>query len=377
MKVVHLTSAHPRHDIRIFVKECQSLAAAGFDVSLIVADGQGEEIRGGVRIHDAGAKSGGRFSRMTGTVRRVYEAARALAPDVVHFHDPELIPAALRLKQAGIKVVYDVHEDVPRQILAKHWIPGAARPWVSGGFERVEDWAVERFDAVVAATPHIRERFAPRALRCVDVCNYPILDEFLQETDWNARRNEVCYLGGISRIRGIGPVVDALPQTGARLNLAGPWSEPALRDELARREGWARVNELGVLGRDGVADVLARSKAGLVTLFPTPNYVDALPIKLFEYMAAGLPVVASDFPLWRAIVEDAGCGLLVGRRGRGRAGEQHPVRRRDARARNGRGRPPCGARQIQLGGRGGKAGRALPYARSRRLRRQLRPDRTR
>ncbi len=311
MKVVHLTSAHPRHDIRIFVKECQSLAAAGFDVSLIVADGQGEEIRGGVRIHDAGAKSGGRFSRMTGTVRRVYEAARALAPDVVHFHDPELIPAALRLKQAGIKVVYDVHEDVPRQILAKHWIPGAARPWVSGGFERVEDWAVERFDAVVAATPHIRERFAPRALRCVDVCNYPILDEFLQETDWNARRNEVCYLGGISRIRGIGPVVDALPQTGARLNLAGPWSEPALRDELARREGWARVNELGVLGRDGVADVLARSKAGLVTLFPTPNYVDALPIKLFEYMAAGLPVVASDFPLWRAIVEDAGCGLLV------------------------------------------------------------------
>ena len=139
MKVAHLTSAHPRHDIRIFVKECSTLAAAGHEVTLIVADGLGEEIRNGVRFHDVGPKRGGRFSRMTGTVKRVYEAALALRPDIVHFHDPELIPAAVRLKQAGIKVVYDVHEDMPRQILAKHWIPGMLRPAVSGGFETVED----------------------------------------------------------------------------------------------------------------------------------------------------------------------------------------------------------------------------------------------
>lgn len=311
MKIAHLTSAHPRHDIRIFVKECQSLARAGHEVTLIVADGQGEEINAGVRIHDVGPKAGGRLSRMTATVKRVYQAALALRPDVAHFHDPELIPVALRLRQAGIKVVYDVHEDVPRQILAKHWIPGAVRPLVSGSFEQLEDWAARRFDAIVTATPHIRERFIARNPRTVAVCNYPILDELAHPVAWEARRNEVCYLGGISRIRGIGPIVDALPDTSVRLNLAGPWSEPALRDTLARTPGWARVNELGVLPRQGVIDVLARSKVGLVTLFPTPNYVDALPIKLFEYMAAGLPVVASDFPVWRAIVDDAGCGVLV------------------------------------------------------------------
>ena len=71
------------------------------------------------------------------------------------------------------------------------------------------------------------------------------------------------------------------------------------------------MNDLGVLDRKGVAQVLAQSKIGLVTLFPTPNYVDALPIKLFEYMAAGMPVIASDFPVWREIVDDAGCGVLV------------------------------------------------------------------
>lgn len=311
MKIAHLTSAHPRHDIRIFVKECASLAAAGHDVTLIVADGLGEEISRGVRIHDVGAKTGGRLSRMTGTVRRVEQAALAMRPDVVHFHDPELIPAALRLKAAGIRVIYDVHEDVPRQILAKHWIPGVARPLVSRGFEGIENRAVRRFDAIVTSTPHIRQRFSPRHPRVIDVCNYPILAELLRDNPWVERKDEACYLGGISRIRGIGPVVEALPLADVRLNLAGPWSENDLRDELIPRDGWRYVNELGILDRDGVGHVLAQSKIGLVTLFPTPNYVDALPIKLFEYMAAGMPVIASDFPVWRAIVDAAGCGLLV------------------------------------------------------------------
>ncbi|CUA84073.1 Glycosyltransferase involved in cell wall bisynthesis [Gulbenkiania indica] len=316
MKIVHFTSAHPRHDIRIFVKECVSLARAGHEVILVVADGQGAEIRQGVHIVDVGPRPDasarrGRLGRMTATTRKVCEAVLALRPDVAHFHDPELIPAGLRLRRAGIRVVYDVHEDVPRQILAKHWIPAAVRPLVSRGFETFENHAVRRFDAIVTSTPHIRDRFTPLNARVVDVCNYPILEELVRDTPWDARRNEVCYLGGISRIRGIGPIISALPHTATRLNLAGPWSEPGLRAQMERLPGWARVNDLGVLDRAGVADVLSRSKVGLVTLFPTPNYVDALPIKLFEYMAAGMPVIASDFPLWREIVTDAGCGLLV------------------------------------------------------------------
>ncbi|WP_024301263.1 glycosyltransferase family 4 protein [Pseudogulbenkiania sp. MAI-1] len=311
MRVCHLTSAHPRYDIRIFVKECATLARAGHDVTLIVADGQGEEIRDGVRIHDVGPKTGGRLSRMTGTVERIYRAALALRPEVAHFHDPELIPAALKLHRAGIKVVYDVHEDVPRQVLAKHWIPGAARPLVSKGVEVLEHYAARRFDAIVAATPVIRRRFAALGARAIDVCNYPILEELVRNTPWEARRNEVCYLGGISRTRGIAPIVAALPSTATRLNLAGLWSEPELKAELQQQPGWARVNDLGVLDRAGVAEVLAASKIGLVTLLPTPSYVESLPIKLFEYMAAGLPVIASDFPLWRDIVDGAGCGLLV------------------------------------------------------------------
>lgn len=312
MKVAHLTSAHPRHDIRIFVKECATLAAAEHEVYLIVADGLGAETRSGVTFIDVGAKSGGRLARMTDTVRKVKQAALELKPELVHFHDPELIPAALALKKHGIKVVYDVHEDLPRQVLSKPWIPKLLRKPISATVEALEHYAVRRFDAVVAATPFIRERFERAGARkVIDVCNYPIVAELVRDTPWHDRQDLVCYLGGITRIRGIEPIVAALPDADVRLDLAGPWSEPGLKESLQTSEGWPWVNDLGVLDRTGVAAVLARCKVGLVTLFPTPNYVDALPIKLFEYMAAGMPAIASDFPLWRSIVEDAGCGLLV------------------------------------------------------------------
>ena len=75
--------------------------------------------------------------------------------------------------------------------------------------------------------------------------------------------------------------------------------------------GWQRVNALGFLDRAGVRDVLGRSMAGLVTLHPVINYIDALPVKMFEYMSAGIPVIASDFPLWREIIAGNDCGLLV------------------------------------------------------------------
>lgn len=100
-------------------------------------------------------------------------------------------------------------------------------------------------------------------------------------------------------------------KTDVRLNLAGGFSDAAFRAELEKASGWSKVNVFGILDRDGVRDVYERSCAGLVTLHPIPNYLDALPIKMFEYMSAGIPVIASDFPLWRKIVLSANCGVCV------------------------------------------------------------------
>jgi glycosyltransferase involved in cell wall biosynthesis len=310
-KITHVTSAHPRDDIRIFTKECLTLCDRFGDVMLVVADGNGNDIFERLKIVDVGKSHSGRVKRMLLASRSVAMMALQNQSSIVHFHDPEIIPWALLLKRRGLKVVYDVHEDVPRQILEKHWIPRPLRKMISRIFEKFENYAVEKFDGVVAATPVIRERFVGLNANVVNVCNFPITSEFVSGVPWESRNNEICYIGSLSRNRGIESLISSLVDAKTRLNLAGSWSDDGLKQSISSNPGWAFVNELGSLDRSGVSSVLSRSKVGIVTLFPTKNYVDSLPIKLFEYMAAGIPVIASDFPRWRQIVEQAKCGLLV------------------------------------------------------------------
>ncbi len=96
-----------------------------------------------------------------------------------------------------------------------------------------------------------------------------------------------------------------------RLLLAGRFEDSALERQMRDDAGWARVDYFGQIGRAEVGALMARSCAGLVTLLPMPSYLDSLPIKMFEYMSAELPVIASDFPQWRDIVERHGCGVCV------------------------------------------------------------------
>ena len=309
-KVCHITTVHPMQNVRIFRKECRTLKEAGHAVSLVVSAPRDGEIDG-ITIC-ALPSTRGRFGRIFCNTLLAARKALGTRAEVFHFHDPELIPVGLYLKARGKKIIYDIHEDVPGDILAKEWIPLFLRRAVSVMVRVVQDWSARRFDVVVTATPYIRDRFTAIGCNTVAVNNYPLLSEFeTLDIDWQSKKRVVCYIGGIVGTRGIFEMVEAVEKTNVRLFLGGTFWYEDERRHARSLPGWAKVDELGQLDRTEVARILSISVAGLVVLQPTPNYINAQPTKLFEYMAAGLPVIASHFPLWKEFVEGNRCGICV------------------------------------------------------------------
>ena len=150
-------------------------------------------------------------------------------------------------------------------------------------------------------------------LNSIDINNFPILEEFNSPIDDKDKKSLICYVGGITKARGILELIKSLELLdNIRLNLVGTIENEDLRNEMKSiKKGWGFVNELGHLDRKGVAEAVYESKVGMVVLHPENNFVNSLPVKMFEYMAAKLPVIASDFKLWKSIIEDNNCGICV------------------------------------------------------------------
>jgi glycosyltransferase involved in cell wall biosynthesis len=318
-----VTISHDARDVRVFHKECRTLAAAGHEVHLFVP-GPIPDGGDGVRFHalpDTGISTA-YFWRIWRKLPAIYRHTRRVDAAVYHLPDPALIPLGLLLKLRGAKVVYDAHEDRPRQALTKYAAMG--RPtigWISSILWRVlEAVAKLVFDRFVAATPAISRQFPPK--RTVTLYNYPRLEEFAAARrrgplSYRDRANDVVFTGTIRRYRGVKECVQAIELVPHALHprfvVMGDIVTAGFnfRAELETLPGWNRVEYLGTQPRDAMVERLFRARAGLVLLNSRPEHREAIGNKLFEYMAAGLPVIASNFPLWRKIIEDNRAGLTV------------------------------------------------------------------
>src|SRR5574344_1083973 len=301
-KICHLTSVHSENDDRIFLKECVSLQRNGYDVSLIVA-GADDKVGEEVNIYGV-QKISNRLKRILFSGKSVLKKTIEIDADLYHFHDPELLSVVIQLKKMGKVVIYDSHEDLPRQILTKSWIPQFMRRFVSTFAEIIENKRVKKLSAIVTATPHIQQRFHKiTSAPVVNVNNFPILSEITNFTPWEQKQKAACYVGGLFVERGIFEMVGAVYQTNIKLYLAGKFSPDTLQQEVKKENGWANVDFLGYVDRQKINELLGNSMVGLLLLHPLPSYRDSLPVKMFEYMAAGIPMICSDFELWRNIVE--------------------------------------------------------------------------
>lgn len=308
--VMHVTTAHPRDDIRIYHKMIKWLANDSVNVQMVVADGLGNSVDSEKLITDVGANKN-RLSRFLFTPFKLMRVIFRSKPTFVHFHDPDFILAGYFLSFLGYKIIYDVHEDIPRQILGKKWIASPLRKPISYLFEKAELFLSRRFYSVVGATDKISKRFFDFNENVLTIKNFPILSEF-QSLPKNRKNKTLCYIGAISESRGILEILRVLQDLPEyKLVIAGSFESKDLKERVSKLPSWNRVSYLGKVGRKEISEILSESTLGIVTLHPLPNYIESLPIKMFEYMASGLPIVASNFPLWVELVESNGVGLCA------------------------------------------------------------------
>lgn len=202
IRVCHLSSVHSRRDTRIFLKECVSLADAGYETVYVVADGKGDEFVSGVRVVDAGPRPANRIRRMTKTAIQVARKAHALRADIYHMHDPELIPYASYLRKSGSRVVYDAHEDLKRQLISKPYLSPLIAKGLSVIVEVLEKNALNAFNAIITATPSILLNLPSVVVnKATTVSNFPWMNELVREIKGSSREPLLCFIGGISRIR--------------------------------------------------------------------------------------------------------------------------------------------------------------------------------
>ncbi|TWE12017.1 glycosyltransferase [Rudaeicoccus suwonensis] len=306
-QVIHLTTAHNPTDNRIFRKECVALREAGIDVHVVACAPQDQTVSE-VPIH-ALHKRKNRLLRMTVGPVDALRTVRRLKPSVLHVHDPELIPVALAWKAISRgKVVFDAHEDLPKQVMGKPYLPRWSRRTVAAFARRLEKLADGRCDAIVAATPSIARNFSNP--RTVMVQNYPWLRDFPAATAYDtAPERTLSYVGGLSLERGAAEMVAAAGSLTppAHITVAGP----ATADSSAIMADAEHVDYLGIRPATEVPGIVRDAQVGLVLFHPIPNHMECQPTKLFEYMAARRPFIASDLEYWRTMLGDFDCGLFV------------------------------------------------------------------
>lgn len=311
-KVCHLTSAHQSDDTRIFHKECISLKKY-YDVFLI-AHGS-SYTRKGITVIGLGEKPNSRFRRMYFSTRKVYKAALALDADIYHLHDPELLPYATKLKKKGKKVIFDSHEDYLSTITEKKWIPSFLRKSISKLFSVYESKVISKIDGAIVCYHWTEDRYKKANKNVKMILNYPIItNEEVRLPNYEMRK--IAFAGGISSQWCHKEIIESLSNLkDVNYELAGMITD-SYGKELQELDGWKYVNYHGVLQLEEVkSKVYNNSAIGMALL----DYIaqckgkigNLSNTKFFEYMQMGLPLICTDFELWKEIIDEEQCGICV------------------------------------------------------------------
>ncbi len=318
-EVYHLTNVHNPFDVRIFYKQAQTLARAGYAVTVV---GPGPKAwcgeRAGVRVQTVPVAQG--FGQRFLNLWRLLRIGLSADADYFHFHDPELLPVGAVLRLCGRRVIYDVHEHFPLVVMVRPWVPS----WLRRPLSRLVDWGERSLarcfvTAVVGVVEEQGNRFAKHPFAVVK--NYPRLERFSPGCG-QLGPFALVHIGSLSEDRGglfLLEIMRELAKTHpqARLLSVGEFHSQDLRERFeARRRAWGLEEQIHYSEKrvpyDELGATIAACQIGLVPGQISPkNLASFVPTKLFEYFACGLPVVASDLPSIRRFRAVADWGLLA------------------------------------------------------------------
>jgi glycosyltransferase involved in cell wall biosynthesis len=313
------------HDTRV-EKEARTLVAAGHRVSIVADAARGlpaHETRGGSEVHRV-ERRGPPIPGLRFVVHewRLARRLRDLRPTVLHAHDTNaLVPVAAAAARLGIPYVYDAHDLWLGRPRRQRGVMYFALSQLYHGL--VERLLIPRATAALTVSPpivgHLRRRYRLPVVHLVP--NYPVVGGPVERRELgdlpggdaiDPARPVVLYLGGLMAGRGLGELVDAIglvPEV--QLVLLGSGAEEGRLLARARVVG-ASVHLLSPVPPELVEAYAASADVGVSPIVPSClNYRYSLPNKLFQYMAAGIPLVASDFRQVREVVEGSGCGVVV------------------------------------------------------------------
>lgn len=313
VKVCILSSVRHRDCVRMFHKESVGLATNGFNVTLVIADGRGNEVIKGVNIIDVG-KENNRFLRWSKTLYRIWTKAKEINNDIYQFNDPELLFIGLFLKKSGKKVVWDMHENIPADLMQKKYIPYLLKVLITVVYSKLEVFCVRRIDSVICTRNSVKDRLIKHNKNVILLNNFPVTNYNISITNRNERI--ICFAGAIVRNYQHKEIIQAIEKIdNIKYLLAGQINEKYL-NELKALKGWEKVEYLGIIPFEEVKKMYGRSAIGLAIHkytanmdWQTGNYALT---KIFELMLWELPVICTNYALWEnEIFAKYKCGITV------------------------------------------------------------------
>jgi glycosyltransferase involved in cell wall biosynthesis len=312
VKVCHLTSVHPPLDTRIFFKECKTLSAAGYDVTLIAKTDN--KSPGRAETDDINFVPfplyKNRFKRVLFSPFKMAALARAQKAAIYHFHDPELLITGLLLRLfTRSRVIYDIHEDYAKNFMDKEWMKFKFLRRVTAKFFYYFELLVSR---CMSGTIVVLPQWLTKYPNAVLVRNFPLPENTADRKD----KDLFVYVGtlgskrcALEMIRIFIELSQLKPQI--KFQMIGNFFEKSV--ETSVREYVNRYHNIEYLGYHPFSEarkILTRAKYGFV-LYADIKYRENVPVKMYEYLAHGIVAIFSSFDEFKYEIEQEGWGIGV------------------------------------------------------------------